>query len=195
LKDAYKFYKHSTKRKKGLETVTLRKNKLVDEFVTVMLQSVERGEQDLEKRPSLKLLSWNATRWLGRYECLKSLCRGYEYILEHLTEFAASKSETKKDKAVATELYERLTSYDTFLFIHMYRDLAAIVARTTKLLQSRAIQIRDVGRYVLNLCAKLQTCYPVDSVTPTPLIGSDEIVDTILHELFGNGEGLNTFFW
>lgn len=156
-----------------------------------MLKQVIEGKKDLEKRPSLRLQCWNATRWLGRSECLMSLCRGYEYILEHLTDFAASKDESAKDKELATKLYEKLTSYDAFLFIYMYRDLAGTMARTSKLLQAKDIQIRDVGRVILNVCGKLKTRYPEDSDRITPLLGLDGTMDTILKELFGSNGSLS----
>jgi hypothetical protein len=184
LKDAYKFYKNSSKRKKGLESTTPRRHKEVDEFVDKMLQEVAQGKEELEKRPSLRLQCWNATRWLGRSTCLIALCKAYEYILEHLTEFVATKTEMAEHKAQATALYVRLTSYDAFLFIHMYRDLAGTMARTTKFLQNRDIRIRDVGRAIMRLCQKLKGNYPEGSDVPTALLG-DGTTDTVMQELFG----------
>ncbi len=119
-----------------------------------------------------------------------SLCRGYEYILEHLTDFAASKDESAKNKELATKLYEKLTSYDTFLFIYMYQDLAGTMARTSKLLQAKDIQIHDVGCVILNVCGKLKTRYPEDSDRVTPLLGLDGTMDIILKELFDSNGSL-----
>ena len=148
-----------------------------------MSRELAQGKEDLKKRPSLRLQCWNETCWLGRSECLISLCRGYEYILEHLVEFAAKKSKLSKDKELATKLYEKLTSYDAFLFIHMYRDLTGTMARTTKLLQNKDIRIRDVGRRILNLCERLKGNYPEGSDVPTALLG-DGTMDDIMKELF-----------
>jgi hypothetical protein len=178
LRDAYKFYKNSTKRKKGLQATTVRQEKsMVDEFVNTLVQQSEEGKEKLEKRPSLRLQCWNATRWLGRSTCLNSLCKSYEFILEHLAEFSTSRSESAKHKAIATDLYNRITSYDTFLFIYFYRDFAATIARTTRLLQGRDIRIRDVGRMIMNLCGSLNVHYPEDSDIPTELLG-DGMTDT-----------------
>ena len=90
-----------------------------------MTAEVENGEADLEKRPSLRLQCWNTTRWLGRSTCFNSLCRAYEYILAHLSHFAKCKGEQADKKLIATDLYDTLTSYDIFLFIFFYKDLAA----------------------------------------------------------------------
>lgn len=147
-----------------------------------MSRELAQGKEDLEKR-SLRLQCWNATCWLGRSECLISLCRAYEYILEHLTEFAATKSESSKDRELATKLYEKLTSYNAFLFIHMYRDLIGTMARITKFLQNKDIRIRDVGRWILNLCERLKGNYSESSDVPTALLG-DGTTDTIMKELF-----------
>jgi hypothetical protein len=115
---------------------------------------------------------------------LISLCRAYEFILEHLTEFAISKSESTKEKELALSLYEKLTSYNAFLFIHLYRDLAGIMARTTRLLQSQNLQIRDVGRFILNLCTSLKINYSEDFLLPTEMLG-DGVTDNVIDELFG----------
>lgn len=185
LRDVYKFYKVSSKRKKGLEEVTLVRQapELVD-LLNTMTAEVALGEADLEKRPSLRIQCWNATRWLGRSACLNSLCRAYEYILAHLSHFAKRKGETSEKKQLAIELYEKLTSYDTFLFIFFYKDLAATMARTSKQLQFKDIRIRDVGRRIVNLCTKLRTNYPETSRMPTLLLDEGLATD-IMSELFG----------
>ena len=99
-----------------------------------MTAEVENGEADLAKRPSLRIQCWNATRWLGRSAYLNSLCRAYEYILAHLSQFAKSKGPADK-RLVEKDLYEKLTSYETFLFIFFYKDLATTMAKTSKQLQ------------------------------------------------------------
>ena len=184
LKDVYKFYKSSSKRKKGLEEIApLRQDPLV-KLLDTMTTEVEIGERDLEKRPSLRLQCWNATRWLGRSVCLDSLCRAYEYILAHLSHFAKSKREQADKKLIAIDLYEKLTSYDIFMFIFFYKDLAATMAKTSRQLQYQDIRIRDVGRRIICLCAKLKTNYPETSQSPTLLL-DEGLADDIMSELFG----------
>jgi hypothetical protein len=61
LKDVYKFYRNSPKRKLGLETTALRKDKLLAQFIDTMVTEVKTGK-DLKKIPSLRLKKWNATR-------------------------------------------------------------------------------------------------------------------------------------
>ena len=158
-----------------------------------MLREVKKGKEDLKTRPSLRLQCWNATRWLGRSECLKSLCNAYEYILEHLAEFAKTRSESSKDRELASKLYEKLTSYEAFLFIHLYRDFTGTMAKVTKLLQSRDIRIRDVGRWIMSLCEKLKGNYPKDSNVPTALLGNGTF-DDIMVELFGENGKLSPVF-
>ena len=184
LRDVYKFYKHSSKRKKGLEATNVRQSKVLNEFVDTMIREVQNGKKDLKVRPSLRLQYWNATRWLGRSECLNSLCRAYEHILEHLSEFAKAKGESAKDRHIGADLYERLTSYDTFLFIFLYRDLAATMAKTSRLLQLKDIRIHDVERRILSLCGKLKTNYSETSHVPTVLL-DDSKTDDVMSELFG----------
>ena len=194
LKDAYKFYKYSTKRKKGLQNTTLRCHREpIDEFITTLVRASDEGKKELNDHPALKLQCWNATCWLGWSACLISLCRSYEFILEHLTEFQTSSSESKKDKEVAEDLYKRLTSYDAFLFIYLYRDLAGIIATSTRLLQVRDLRICDVGRLILNLCKSLQVNYPKLSDVPTELLG-DGMADNIMEELFAGKCTILTLF-
>ena len=116
---------------------------------------------------------------------MNSLCRAYEYILDHLSEFAKSKRETVESKKVATELYDKLTSYNLFLFIFFYKDLAATMTKTSKLLQLKDIRIRNVRRRILCLGTKLKTNYSEASHTPTLLLGKGS-ADDIMSELFGN---------
>ena len=115
---------------------------------------------------------------------MNSLCRAYEHILEHLSEFAKAKGESAKDRHIGADLYERLTSYDTFLFIFLYRDLAATMAKTSRLLQLKDIRIHDVERRILSLCGKLKTNYSETSHVPTVLL-DDSKTDDVMSELFG----------
>ena len=105
-----------------------------------------------------------------------------------------TRTELSKNREVASNLYEKLTSYDAFLFIYMYRDLAGTMAKTTKLLQSRDIRIRDVGRWIMNLCERLKGNYTQGSDVPTALLG-DGTADDITSELFGKNGRLSTFIF
>ena len=88
-------------------------------------------------------------------------------------------------KKTATELYKDLTSYDNLLFIFLYNDVAAIMARTSKLLQQRNIQISDVGHQIIILCKKLSTTYPCGAPFPVDSWNNSNI-DDIFQNLFGN---------
>jgi hypothetical protein len=191
LRDSYKFYKNSTKGKKRLQATVLRRYKpQLQEFVNTLVRESKAGKKDLEKRPSLRLQCWNATHWLGRSACLISLCKSYEFILEHLTEFAVSSSESQKDKDVAADLYNRLTSYDVFLFIHFYRDLAGTMAYTTRQLQRQDLRIQEVERMILSLCEHLEVDYDENSEVPVEMLG-DGTADNVIAELFvDNGTSL-----
>jgi len=109
-----------------------------------MEREVKDGKDDIKKRPSLRLKSWNATRWLSRSACLLAVCKSYEHILEHLMEFVTWSDETASNKRTAVELYDRLTSYDTFLFIFLYNELVWTLSRYSMRLQCKDIQIRMV---------------------------------------------------
>ena len=121
LKEVYKFYKHSSKRKKGLEEIALLRQPPLADFLDNMTEQITEGNEVLEKRPSLRLKCWNATRWLGRSGCLNALCRAYEYILAHLSHFAKAKGEAAEKRLQASELYEKLTSYDIFVYFLLQR--------------------------------------------------------------------------
>jgi len=149
-----------------------------------MVTEVETGKDDLKKIPSLRLKKWNATRWLGRAVCLTAMCNAYEYILDHLSEFSEMRTESAKDRKTAADLYRDLTTYDNFLFLFFYRELASIMARTSQLLQAKDIQIRDVGRRIMTLCGRLYADYDSESLIPKDLTGDGE-ADNIMRELFG----------
>ena len=83
------------------------------------------------------------------------------------------------------DLYERLTSYDTFIFIFLYNELAWIMARYSQQLQAKDIQIRDVGRNIVSLCRRLESNYPLDSSLPVTMLDTD-MSDEIMEELMGN---------
>jgi hypothetical protein len=181
----------SSKRTLALQTACAQKMKLMGDLIDTMTTEVNAGKEELRGMPSLKLKKWNATRWLGRSICLTALCNAYEYVLDHLSVFMNDTHETAEHRQTAAKLYEEFTSYDKFVFIFLYRDLTAILARTSKLLQARDIQIRDVGRQIMTLCKRLNELYPEDTTTPLALIGEGE-ADNILSELFE--QGLNSIF-
>ena len=162
LKDAYSFYKNSPKRRGQLTNTVTREDQLFNAFLEAMESEVEEGERDLEKFPTLRLQKWNATRWLGRARCLTALCNAYEHVLEHLHQFSQTPKETKQNRDFAANLYQRLTAYEIFLFIFLYRDLTDQLAITSKWLQEHAITIRDVERRILNLNERLIGSYPKD---------------------------------
>jgi hypothetical protein len=156
---------------------------LFNAFFEAMEYAIADGERELSEIPTLRLLKWNATRWLGRAGCLDALTKAYEYVIEHLHQFSQSK-ETKANRDIAAELYQRLTSYDNFLFIFLYRDLTEQLAITSKWLQEKKLTIRNVGRRILNLNERLISSYPAGSVIPVPLINTGK-ADMILEDLFG----------
>ena len=61
LKEVYKFYKHSSKRKKGLEEIALLRQPPLADFLDNMIEQITEGNEVLEKRPSLRLKCWNTT--------------------------------------------------------------------------------------------------------------------------------------
>ena len=93
------------------------------------------------------------------------------------------RTESAKDRKTAADLYRDLTTYDNFLFLFFYRELASIMARTSQLLQAKDIQIRDVGRRIMTLCGRLYADYDSESLIPKDLTGDGE-ADNIMRELF-----------
>jgi hypothetical protein len=187
LKDIYKFYKHSPKRKKALANEAQNSfEKMQDDAINnlraVMIDSVQKGisicipvnrvgKAIMEKIPTLQLKKWNGTRWLGRAECLSVFCDAYIYVLNHLRTEMTNRENNADTRKRASDVYAKLTDYDTFLFIFFYRDVTALVARTSKSLQARDLQIPDVGRLIITLSKRLETSYPLDSPLPTDMIG------------------------
>ena len=150
-----------------------------------MINAVQQGKEDLKKIPSLRITCWNATRWLGRSACLSALCKSYEHVLEHLSIFAKSKEEVASNKKTAADLYDQLTSYDTFLFIFLYNELAWTMARYCQQLQAKDIGIRDVGYTIRALCWKMESNYNPENSLPVEMIGTG-LADDIMEELLGN---------
>jgi hypothetical protein len=183
LKDVYAFYKRSPKRKGQLNGTITREDQLFNAFFEAMECAIADGERELSEIPTLRLLKWNATRWLGRAGCLDALTKAYEYVIEHLYQFSQSEK-IKANRDTAADLYQRLISYDNFLFIFLYRDLTEQLAITSKWLQEKKLMIRDVGRRILNLNERLISSYPAGSVVPVPLINIGK-ADTVLRDLFG----------
>jgi len=205
----YAFYKKSGKRKIGLENAAkaalerLEKEKRekllsiqseVENLGTTMEKSVEdgnihrkprltyEGEQWLVKLPSLRLKKWNPTRWLGRADCFTALCRTYPFVLDHLQIEMADKSDRDHQKK-ATDLYQRLTDYDTFLFIHFYRDLTQRMSFTSKQLQSKDLEISYIAKHIRALSKRLERHYPSNFDYPVDLLGDGHTED-LIRELF-----------
>jgi len=135
--------------------------------------------------PSLRLKKWNATRWLGRSNCLEALCNAYPYVLDHLQKemnLSTNKADVRK---VAKDLYRNLTSYDYLLFFFFYRDVTAIFVRTSKLLQAEDLQMSDIGRYISVLHQRLMTVYSKEEKYP-PILSANGEVDNLMKELFGD---------
>jgi len=206
----YAFYKKSGKRKIGLENAAKaalersekeKREKLlsiqseVENLGTTMEKSVEdgnihrkprltyEGEQWLVKLPSLRLKKWNPTRWLGRADCFVVLCRTYPFVLDHLRIEMADKSSDKDHQKKVTDLYQRLTDYDTFLFIHFYRDLTQRMSFTSKQLQSKDLEVSHIARHIRTLSKRLKRHYPSNCDYPADLLG-DGHTDNLIRELF-----------
>jgi len=69
-------------------------------------------------------------------------------------------------RAKATDLYERMTNYNTIIFTFLWCDLAQEVARVHKNIQRRDLQISDVDRSIALLCLHLKEEYPLDFEIP-----------------------------
>jgi hypothetical protein len=147
------------------------------------------GNEILSKIPSLKIKKWNATRWLGRNACLTTFCNALEYVLGHLQSCMGDKSLTKVTREQAEELYLAITNYDNFLFFFYYKEVTAILAYTSRMLQYEEIQISDVGRYINIVCEKLKASYPQDAIHPIELLASGH-ADQIIRDLFGDMDSI-----
>jgi len=124
----------------------------------------------LKKVPSLKLKGWCATRWLGRSRCLEALCAAYGYVLDHLRIEMSNSTNKPEVRATASNLYTALPKYDNFVFFFYYCDVTAVMARYSKLLQERAMQIPDVGRLVTRLCTRLEHNFSTKNIFPAELL-------------------------
>ena len=142
----------------------------------------------MAKFPSLRLKKWSPTRWLGRAECFSALCRAYPFVLDHLRIEMADKTDkgdkTDKDhQKKVTDLYQRLTDYDTFLFIHFYRDLTKRMSITSKQLQSKDLEISHIAKHILALSKRLERHYPSNCDYHADLLG-DGHTENLIRELF-----------
>ena len=78
-----------------------------------------------------------------------------------------------------------------FLFFFYYKEVTAILAHTSRMLQYETIQISDVGRYITILCEKLTASYPKTATHPIELVASGH-ADQIVRDLLGdNFDGIN----
>ena len=75
---------------------------------------------------------------------MKAICDALRYLLDHLRLEMTTNSK-KETREHAAGLYNDLTDYNNFMFIFYYKEVAEIMAITTKKLQYQDIQISDVG--------------------------------------------------
>jgi len=178
--------KLEAKRNLEIEQLTDEMEKEVQNGLIINLkESNIVGDDMIAKIPSLKIKKWNATRWLGRNTCLTTFCNALEYVLDHLQSAKDDMSLTSTTREQARELYTAITKYENFLFFFYYKDVTAILAQTSRMLQYEEIQISDVGRYINILCEKLKTSYPLSAMHPIELLASGH-VDKIIQDLFGD---------
>ena len=154
-------------------------------LVSTMHDEIKKGKEEMKRRSSLRLKCWNATRWLSRSACLMTICKAYEHILGHLYNLIIRNDESASNKKIVLDLYERLTSYNTFVFIFLYNEFAWTMARYSQQLQAKDIQIRDVGRNIVSLCRRLESNYSLNSSFLVAMLGTD-MSDEIMEELLGN---------
>ena len=91
---------------------------------------------------------------------------------------------TKVTREQARELYMAITKYENFLFFFYYKEVTAILAHATRMLQYEQIQISDVGRYITILCEKLKVTFPISANESIKLLASGH-ADQIVQDLFG----------
>ena len=177
--------KLEAKRNLEIEQLTDEMEKEVQNGLIINLkESNIVGDDMITKIPSLKIKKWNATRWLGRNTCLTTFCNALEYVLDHLQLAKDDMSLTPTTREQARELYMAITNYENFLFFY-YKDVTAILAQTSRMLQYEEIQISDVGRYINILCEKLKISHPLSAMHPIELLASGH-VDKIIQDLFGD---------
>ena len=75
-------------------------------------------------------------------------------------------------KAKATELYAKMTNYDTLVFTFLRCDVTKILGIKHKQVQDHKLQISDVGQLIKLLCVQLRENCSIDSEMPMkfPLI-------------------------
>jgi len=95
-------------------------------------------------------------------------------------------STNKETRSSAIELYKALTTYDNYLSLFFYRDVTALMARTSQLLQGKDLEIPEVGHRIMLLCERLVVMYSEDDPFPQTLVG-DGHGDNLLRELFPDG--------
>jgi len=110
------------------------------------------------------------------------MCRTYPFVLDHLQIEMADKSDRDHQKKAA-DLYQRLTDFDTFLFIHFYRDLTNRMSITSKQLQSKDLEISYIAKHIRALANRLEMHYPSNCDYPANLLGDGHTED-LIRELF-----------
>lgn len=200
MRDLYKFYQNSHKRKEELSDVAIERTygeKAIMALNTEMDKSIEKGINNLRffshdllgkdllsKIPSLRLKKWNATRWLGREPCVTALCNAYVYILDHLRKAKQDMSLKIEIREMVENLYNDLTTYEVIVFLHFYRDLTAFLGIISKQLQRHDVKISGVGRIIQTQLTRLRLYFPKDStIFPSTPIG-DGYGAKIVEELF-----------
>ena len=88
-------------------------------------------------------------------------------------------------KAKASDLYSRITDYDTLVFTFFWCDVAKQLATVHKQVQERNLQISDVGRVITLLCCRLTENYPQDSEIPEKFPLADGFGTHIMTQLLG----------
>ena len=88
-------------------------------------------------------------------------------------------------KAKATELYTKMTNYDTLVFTFLWCDVTKILGIKHKQYQDQKLQISDVGRLIKLLCIRLGENYPIDSEMPKKFALPDGYGAYIMQQLWG----------
>ena len=88
-------------------------------------------------------------------------------------------------KAKATELYAKMTNYDTLVFTFLWCDVTKILGIKYKQIQDQKLQISDVGRLIKLLCVRLRENYPIDSEMPKKFALSDGYGAHIMQQFCG----------
>lgn len=78
-----------------------------------------------------------------------------------------------------------MTDYDTILFAFLWSDLAQTVAKAHARIQTRELQISDVGRAITLLCIHLKAEYPLHSELSAAFSWLDGDAVYLMEQLYG----------